>query len=85
MVVVPPESPVTNPVALTVAIAGDEDVQGFVNAAVAEPVNCELKPTQEIKIPVIVGDGLMIMELFAVVEPHSLVTFKENGKVPDVL
>ena len=54
-------------------------------AAVAEPVNWEVAPIQENKVPVIVGEGLIVNELFAVVEPHSLVTFKENGNVPDVL
>jgi hypothetical protein len=60
MIVVPPETPVTNPVELTVATDRFEDVQGLDVAAVAEPVNCEVNPTQENKVPVIVGEGLMV-------------------------
>jgi hypothetical protein len=58
MVVVPPETPVTKPVELIVAIDGLEDVQGPV-AAVVEPVNCEVNPTHENRFPVIVGEGLI--------------------------
>ena len=39
MVVVPAEMPLTKPVELTVAIAGAEDIQGFVAAAVVDPVS----------------------------------------------
>ena len=60
MVVVPPETPVTNPVELTVATDGFEDVQGLVIAAVAEPINCDVNPAHENKVPVMVGEGLIV-------------------------
>ena len=79
MVAVPPETPVTNPVELTVATDGFEDVQGEVVAAVGEPVSWEVKPTQENKSPVMVGEGLIVKVLsIAIVVPHSLVTDKDT-------
>ena len=77
MVVVPAEMPLTKPVELTVAIAGVEDIQGFVVAAVVDPVSWDVSPIQENKLPVIVGVGFIVNEPFTVVAPHSLVTFKE--------
>ena len=77
MIVVPAEIPLTKPVELTVATVGVDDNQGLVAAAVAEPVNCVLVPIQENKVPEMVGGGLIVKEPFAVVEPHSLVTFNE--------
>ena len=60
---------------LTVATAVFEDVHGEVDAAVAEPVNWDVKPTQENKFPVMVGEGLIVKILsVATVVPHSLVT-----------
>jgi hypothetical protein len=58
--VVPAETPFTNPAELTVATAGAEEIQGFVAAAVAEPVNWEVEPIHENKVPVIVGEALMV-------------------------
>ena len=60
MVVVPPQTAVTKPDALTVAIVVLDDVQGEVVAAVAEPVNWDVKPTHENKVPVIIGKGLIV-------------------------
>ena len=77
IVVVPAETPVTNPEELIVATLGDDEIHGLVAAAVSEPVNCDLVPIHDDKVPVMVGEGLIIKELFAVVEPHSLVTFNE--------
>ena len=39
IVVLPKAKPLTNPVELTVALAGVEEVQGVVADAVADPVN----------------------------------------------
>ena len=81
--VVPPETAVTNPVGLTVAIEVFDDVQGEVVAAVPEPVNWEVNPTQENKFPVMVGKGLMVKVLsVAIVVPHSLVTDKDTVWFP---
>ena len=38
-----------------VATAVSDDAQGVVVAAVAEPVNCVVKPSQTFKVPVILG------------------------------
>src|ERR1700733_6508849 len=55
MTLVPPESPVTNPVVLTYATAGVPETQGFVVAAVPEPVSWVVPPTQMDVLPLIVG------------------------------
>ncbi len=60
MFTVPGETPVTSPVELTVAIEVFEEAQGFVTAAVAEPVNWELLPTQVDKVPETVGIALTV-------------------------
>lgn len=52
--------PFTNPVEPTVAIAGAEEIQGVVVAAVAEPVNWEVEPIQENKVPDRVGEGFIV-------------------------
>ena len=52
---VPGETPVTSPVLLTVAIAGDADTQGLETAGVPEPVSCVVAPTQTFKLPVMIG------------------------------
>lgn len=85
MVVVPADLPVTNPVELTVATLVIEDPQGLVAAAVAEPVNCDVEPIQENKVPDMVGEGLIEnVRSPATVVPHSLVTDNETVKVPVV-
>lgn len=79
MVVVPADLPVTNPVELTVATVVIEDTQGLVAAAVAKPVNCDVEPIQENKVPDMVGEGLIVKVLsVAIVVPHSLVTDKDT-------
>ncbi len=60
IVVVPLVNPVTNPVSLIVATAGFEDDQGEVVDAVAEPINCEVKPIHKDKAPPIVGCGFIV-------------------------
>ena len=60
MVTVPPEIAVTKPVPLTVAMAVLLEVQGLLTFAVAEPVNCEVAPTQADNVPVIVGNAFAV-------------------------
>ena len=79
IIVVPPETAFTNPVELTVAIVVFEDVQGAVVAAVPEPENWDVKPTQENKSPVMVGEGFIVNVLSVAIEvPHSFVTAKDT-------
>jgi len=63
---VPAETPVTKPVLLTVATPVDAEAHGVVASAVAEPVNCVVEPTQTLKVPVIVGNGLTVTVAFTV-------------------
>ena len=58
MVVVPAETPVTTPVLLTVATAVLEETHGLEPAAVPDPVNVVVDPTQTPLDPVIVVVGL---------------------------
>jgi hypothetical protein len=58
--VVPAETPVTNPVGLTVATAGVAETQGVVASGVAVPVNWVVAPTQAFKFPLIIGNGLTV-------------------------
>ena len=51
---------VTIPVLLTVATKVLADTHGFVEAGVPEPVNCVFDPTQTVKLPIIVGNGLTV-------------------------
>ena len=55
------------PVLETVAIPGFAETQGFVNAAVPEPVNCVVAPTQTTLSPVIVGIQLTVTVIGVVV------------------
>ena len=65
---VPALTPVTSPVALTVALAVVADIQGLVAAAVPDPVNCNVVPTQSDKIlPVLVIVG----KAFIVIAPEA--------------
>jgi hypothetical protein len=57
IVVVPLVNPVTSPVELILATAGELDTQGRTSAGVPVPVNCELLPLQKVSEPVIVGFG----------------------------
>lgn len=58
MVVVPAETPVTTPALLTVAAAVLEETHGLEPAAVPDPVNVVVDPTQTPLDPVIVVVGL---------------------------
>ena len=57
---VPAPTPVTSPVAVTVATPGVADTHGFVAAGVAEPVSWLVDPTQTEKLPVMVGAALTV-------------------------
>ena len=59
IVVGPPETAVTNPVASTVATAGFEETQGFIGAGIPNPVNCVVvEPGRQILVkPVITPKG----------------------------
>jgi hypothetical protein len=61
MVDVPLETPLTNPVELTVATAVLEEIQGLTTAGVPEPLSCEVVLLQKVKVPVIVGFGFTVM------------------------
>jgi len=75
IVATPADTAVTNPVVLTFATKLLEDSHGEIIAAVAEPVNCDVRPTQADNVPVTDGRGLIINVLFAIADvPHSLVT-----------
>ena len=74
IVAFPADTPVTIPVALTVAIAVFEDVQGFVVAGVPLPVSCVVAPTQADKVPVMVTAAAGFMVISAVLlQPLLLV------------
>src|ERR1035437_9070007 len=57
---VPAETPVTNPVLVTVATPGDADTHGLTAAAVPEPVNCVVDPIQTFNEPVMVGNAFTV-------------------------
>ena len=63
---------VTNPVEDIVAIEVLEDVHGVVAFAVTDPVNCEVPPTQEDKIPAIVGIGFTV-KVAVIIHPNEFV------------
>jgi hypothetical protein len=56
----PADTPVTTPEELTVATEVVAETQGFVAAAVPEPVKVVVAPTQAEAVPVIVGKALMV-------------------------
>jgi hypothetical protein len=58
--VVPAATPVTNPLEETIAMEVFDETQGVVVAAVAEPVNCVVAPTQTTFVPVIVGKAFTV-------------------------
>ena len=60
MVAVPAATPVTCPVALTVATAVFEELQGFMVAGVPLPVNCVVNPAHAVKTPIIDGKAFMV-------------------------
>ena len=60
MVTVPEETPVTLPVASTVAMASSEDVQGVEVAAVPEPVSAVEDPAQTVRVPVITAASFTV-------------------------
>ena len=72
IVAVPASTPVTVPVALTVATAVFEELQGFVVAGVPFPVNCVVNPVQTDNVPAIVGKAFMVTRA-VVLQPLLLV------------
>src|SRR5215831_9087748 len=60
MTLVPPDTPVTSPVLLTVATAGVADTHGLTAAGVPDPVSCVVDPTHTFSVPVIVGLGFTV-------------------------
>ena len=52
---VPAETPVTTPALVIVATPVEADTHGLETAAVPDPVNVVVKPTQTLKVPLIVG------------------------------
>jgi hypothetical protein len=66
IVEVPADTPVTTPVLETVATAVLEDTQGLEAAAVADPVNVVVSPTQTDNVPVIVGNALIVTVAVAI-------------------
>jgi hypothetical protein len=76
IIVVPLVNAVTNPVSLIVATAGFEDDQGEVMDAVAEPINCAVKPIHTDKAPPIVGCGFIVTVTGLIIEqPFAFVAF----------
>ena len=63
---------VTRPVLLTVAIAVFDEIHGCKVAAVPDPVNWVVNPTQTVKVPVIVALALTVT-VKVVVHPALLV------------
>ena len=57
---VPPATPVTTPVVLTVATEGVADTQGFTAAGVPEPVKLVVEPAHTVNVPVMVGIALTV-------------------------
>ena len=75
----PAETPVTSPLALTVATAVVADIHALEPAAVAEPVNWAVEPTQTVKVPVMVGRSLTVnvTTLVPVWDPLEMVMLPE--------
>ena len=72
IVEVPADTPVTTPVLETVATAVLEETHGLDAAAVAEPVNVVVKPTQAVNVPVIVGRALTVT-VAVLIQPFEFV------------
>ena len=71
----PAETPVTNPLELTVATAGVADIQALDDAAVPDPVNWVFDPAQTVRVPVMVGNAFIVSDtaLVAVLLPFEIV------------
>ena len=64
IVEVPALTPVTNPELFIVATNRLDEIHALVVAGAAVPVNCVVKPTQTLKLPVIVGNGFTVTVAF---------------------
>ena len=60
MMLVPPATPDTSPVLVTVATLVVPETHGLAAAGVPEPVNCVVAPTQTVKVPPTVGAALTV-------------------------
>jgi hypothetical protein len=69
---VPAVTPVTTPVLSTVATPGVADTHGFTAAGIPDPVRAVVAPTHAVKVPVIVGNAL-IVTVAVIVQPLLLV------------
>ena len=72
MMEVPADTPVTTPTLSTVATAGLAETQGFVAAAVPEPVSVVVRPSQTFKVPLIVGSAFTIT-VAVMIQPFEFV------------
>jgi hypothetical protein len=72
MVVVPAETPVTNPVPETVATPGLEEVHGVPGSGLPDPVSCTVPPIQIGELPLIVGFAFTVTKT-VVWHPFELV------------
>jgi hypothetical protein len=69
---VPADTLVTNPVALTVATPVFADTHGFDAAAVPDPVSWVVEPIHILNVPVIVGSAFTVTEV-VILQPLLLV------------
>ena len=81
----PADTPVTTPVLLMVATPVLEDIQGFTEAGVGEPVKVVVLFTQILVLPVMVGRAFTDSDALAVVVPQVLVTARAIDWLPGVL
>ena len=61
MTLVPAATAVTKPVLFIVATPVEAETHGFDPAGVPDPVNCVVDPAQTLKVPPMVGKGLMLI------------------------
>ena len=67
IVTLPADTPETTPELLIVAILEFEDVQGVEECGVPDPESVDVYPAQADKVPVIVGNGHVVIEDGAVI------------------
>ena len=66
---VPVETPVINPVALTVATPVEADTHAFEFAGVPEPASWVVNPVQTESVPVTVGSALTVTDEVVLLQP----------------
>ena len=67
---IPPDTPVTTPLLETVAIEVFKLTHGLDVAAVPEPNNCVVSPTQRLSMPDMVGLGLTLKTTVLAQDPE---------------